>query len=43
MEIYLISDEGKPEIAKQFIATLNNKIVKCMSLVLKDIYINKLP
>ena len=42
--MYLIHNEGKSVIAKRFIIirTLKTKIYKCMTLVSKNVYIDKL-
>ena len=40
--MYLIHDEGKSVVAERFIRTLRTKIYKYMTLVSKNVYINKL-
>ena len=40
--MYLIHNEGKSVVAKRFIRTLKAKIYKHMTLVSKNVYINKL-
>ena len=44
IDMYLIHNEGKSVIAKRFIIirTLKTKIYKCMTLVSKNVYIDKL-
>ena len=41
-EIYSIHNEGKSVIAERFIRTLTNKIYKYMTLVSKNVHIDKL-
>ena len=41
-EMYLIHNEGKSVVAERFIRTLKIKIYKYMTLVLKNVYIDKL-
>ena len=40
--MYSIHNEGKSVVAERFIRTLNTKIYKYMTLVSKNVYINKL-
>ena len=40
--MYSIHNEGKSVVAERFIRTLNTKIYKYMTLVTKNVYINKL-
>ena len=40
--MYSIHNERKSVVAKRFIRTLKTKIYKYMTLVLKNVYINKL-
>ena len=40
-EMHSSNDEGKFVVAKRFIKTLNNKIYKYMTLILKNLYIDK--
>ena len=42
IEMYSKHNEGKYVIAKRFIRTLKNKIFKYMTLVSKNVYIDKL-
>ena len=42
IEMYSTHNEEKSVVAKRFIRTLNNKIYKYMSLVSKNVYIDKL-
>ena len=42
IEIYSTSNEGKSVIAARFIRTLKSKIYKYMTLILKNVYIDKL-
>ena len=42
IEIYLIHNEGKSVVAARFIRTLKNKIYKYMTLMSKNVYIDKL-
>ena len=42
IEMYLTHNEGKPIVAERFIWTLKNRIYKYMTLVLKNVYIDKL-
>ena len=42
IEMYSIHNEGKPVVAKRFIRTLKNKIYKYMTLISKNVYIDKL-
>ena len=42
IEVYSTHDEGKPTIAERFIRTLKIKIYKYMTLILKNIYTDKL-
>ena len=42
IEICSTHDERKSVIAERFIRTLNNKIYKCMTLISKKDYIDKL-
>ena len=41
MEMYLVSNEGKPIFAERFIRTLKNKVYKYMTPVSKNVYIDK--
>ena len=41
MEMYLVHNEGMSDIAERFLRTLKTKIYKCMTLVLKNVYIDK--
>ena len=40
--MHSINNEGKSAIAERFISTLKNKIYKYMTLVSKNVYVNKL-
>ena len=40
--MYSIHNEGKYVVAKRFIRTLNTKIYKYMTLISKNVYIDKL-
>ena len=40
--MYSTHNEGKSVVAERFITTLKNKIYKCMTLVSKNVYIDKL-
>ena len=40
--MYSIGNEGKSVVAERFIRTLNTKICKYMTLVSKNVYIDKL-
>ena len=40
--MYSTNDEGKSVIAERFIKTSKNKIYKCMTSILKNVYIDKL-
>ena len=42
IEMYSIHNEGKSVIAERFIRTLKTKIYKCMTSILKNVYIDKL-
>ena len=42
IEMYSTNNEGKSVIAERFIRTLKNKIYKYMTLILKNVYIDKL-
>ena len=42
IEIYSTHNEGKPVAAERFIRTLNNKIYKYMTSILKNVYNDKL-
>ena len=42
IEMYSIHHEGKSVIAERFIRTLKNKIYKYMTLISKNVYIDKL-
>ena len=42
IDMYLIHNEGKSVVAERFIRTLKAKIYKHMTLVSKNVYINKL-
>ena len=42
IEMYLIQNEGKSVVAERFIKTLKTKIYKYMTLVSKNVYIDKL-
>ena len=42
MILYLVHNEGKSVVAEKFIRTLKTKIYKYMTLVSKNVYINKL-
>ena len=42
IEMYLIGNEGKSVVAERFIRNLNAKIYKYMTLVPKNVYIDKL-
>ena len=42
VEMYSIQNEGKSVVAERFIRTLKNKINEYMTLVLKNVYIDKL-
>ena len=41
-EMYSIHNEGKSVVAERFIRTLKNKIYKCMTSAIKNVYIDKL-
>ena len=40
--MYSTHNEGEPVNTERFIRTLKNKIYKCISLISKNVYINKL-
>ena len=40
--MYSLHNEGKSVVAERFIGTLKNKIHKYMTLILKNVYIDKL-
>ena len=40
--MYSLHNEGKSVVAERFIGTLKNKIPKYMTLILKNVYIDKL-
>ena len=40
--MYSIHNEGKSLVAERFIRTLKNKTYKCMTSILKNVYIDKL-
>ena len=40
--MYLVHNEGKSVVAERFIRTLKNKIYKYMTLISKNVYIDKL-
>ena len=42
IEMYSLNNEGKSVVAERFIGTLKNKIHKYMTLILKNVYIDKL-
>ena len=42
IEMYSIHNEGKSLVAERFIITLKNKTYKCMTSILKNVYIDKL-
>ena len=42
IEMYLIHNEGKSVVAERFIKTLKTKIYKYMTVISKNVYINKL-
>ena len=42
LEMYLTHNEGKSVVAKIFIRTLQNRIYKYMTLISKNVYIDKL-
>ena len=42
IEMYSLHNEGKSVVAERFIGTLKNKIHKYMTLILKNVYIDKL-
>ena len=42
IEIYSIHNEGKPAVAERFIRTLKKKEINYMTLVSKNVYIDKL-
>ena len=42
MERYSTCDEGKSVVAKRFIRTLKSKIYKYLTLISKNVYIDKL-
>ena len=42
IEMYSIDNEGKPVVAGRFIRTLKTKVYKYMTLISKNVYINKL-
>ena len=42
IEIYSIHNEGKLVVAERFIRTLKTKIYKCVTSMLKNVYIDKL-
>ena len=42
VQMYFKHNEGKSVVAKRFIRTLNTKIYKCMTLISKNVYIDKL-
>ena len=42
IEMYSTHNEGKSVMAERFIGTLKNKIYKYMTLISKDVYIDKL-
>ena len=41
IEMYSTHNKGKSVVAERFIRTLKNKIYKYMTLVLKNVYIDK--
>ena len=42
IEMYSLPNEGKSVVAERFIGTLKNKIHKYMTLILKNVHIDKL-
>ena len=42
VEMYSIHNEGKSVVAERFIRILKNKILKCMTAISKNVYIDKL-
>ena len=40
--MYSLNNEGKSVVAERFIGTLKNKIHKYMTLILKNVHIDKL-
>ena len=42
IEMYSSHNEGKSDVAERFIRTLNNAIYKYMTLISKNLYIDKL-
>ena len=42
MEMYSTINEGKSVVTERFIRILKNKSYKCMTLILKNMYIDKL-
>ena len=42
IEMYSLHNEGKSVVAERFNGTLKNKIHKYMTLILKNVYIDKL-
>ena len=42
IEMHLTHNEGRSVIAERFIRTLKNKIYKYMTLVSKNVYVDKL-
>ena len=42
IEMYSLHNEGKSVVAERFIGTLKSKIPKYMTLMLKNVYIDKL-
>ena len=42
IEMYSLNNEGKSVVAERFIGTLKNKNHKYMTLILKNVYIDKL-
>ena len=40
--MYSIHNEGKSVVPERFIRTLKNKIYKCMTSAIKNVYIDKL-
>ena len=42
IEMYSLHNEGKSVVAGRFIGTLKNKIHKYMTLILRNVYIDKL-
>ena len=42
MERYSVCDEGKSVVAERFIRTLKSKIYKYLTLISKNVYIDKL-